>query len=103
MRPAVTLSLASSYIWVEGMVAGRGWIAIGLVIFSRWRPRLALFGALLFGAIEALIPRVLATGADVPIYTLMMLPYLGYPGGAGRCQSVQSSRFGGTGESGHAV
>jgi simple sugar transport system permease protein len=37
---------------------------------------LALFGALLFGAIEALIPRVQATGADVPIYGLMMLPYL---------------------------
>ncbi len=70
------LTLASSYIWVEGMVAGRGWIAIGLVIFSRWHPRLALLGALLFGAIEALIPRIQATGADVPIYTLMMLPYL---------------------------
>ena len=70
------LTLASSYIWVEGMVAGRGWIAIGLVIFSRWRPKLALVGAVLFGAIEALIPRVQATGADVPIYMLMMLPYL---------------------------
>ena len=70
------LTLASSYIWVEGMVAGRGWIAIGLVIFSRWRPRMALYGALLFGAIEALIPRIQATGADVPIYSLMMLPYL---------------------------
>ena len=70
------LTLASSYIWVEGMIAGRGWIAIGLVIFARWRPKVALLGALLFGAIEALIPRVLATGIDVPIYTLMMLPYL---------------------------
>ena len=70
------LTLASSYIWVEGMISGRGWIAIGLVIFSRWRPKMALLGALLFGAIEALIPRVLATGADVPVYTLMMLPYL---------------------------
>ena len=70
------LALASSYIWVEGMIAGRGWIAIGLVIFARWQPKLALVGALLFGAIEALIPRVQATGADVPIYMLMMLPYL---------------------------
>ena len=70
------LTLASSYIWVEGMIAGRGWIAIGLVIFARWRPKLALVGAVLFGAIEALIPRVQATGADVPIYALMMLPYL---------------------------
>jgi len=70
------LALASSYIWIDGMIAGRGWIAIGLVIFARWRPKLALIGALLFGAIEALIPRVQATGADVPIYILMMLPYL---------------------------
>ncbi|MGI9303775.1 MAG: ABC transporter permease [Gammaproteobacteria bacterium] len=70
------LALASSYIWVEGMIAGRGWIAVGLVIFARWQPKLALVGALLFGAIEALIPRVQATGADVPIYIMMMLPYL---------------------------
>ena len=70
------LTLASSYIWVDGMIAGRGWIAIGLVIFARWRPKTAVFGALLFGAIEALIPRIQATGADVPVYTLMMLPYL---------------------------
>ena len=70
------LSLASSQIWVEGMVAGRGWIAIGLVIFARWRPGLAVMGAVLFGAIEALVPRVQATGADVPIYLMMMLPYL---------------------------
>ena len=70
------LALASSFIWVEGMVAGRGWIAIGLVIFARWNPRQAKLGALLFGAIEALIPRVQATGMDVPIYLMMMLPYL---------------------------
>jgi len=45
------LSLASSYIWVDGMIGGRGWIAVGLGIFARWRPGLALIGALLFGAI----------------------------------------------------
>tara|TARA_B100000676_G_C17858257_1_gene721931 strand:- start:44 stop:967 length:924 start_codon:yes stop_codon:yes gene_type:complete len=70
------LALASSFIWVEGMIAGRGWIAIGLVIFARWNPRQAILGALLFGAVEALIPRVQATGMDVPIYLMMMLPYL---------------------------
>ena len=70
------LALASSFIWVEGMIAGRGGIAIGLVIFARWNPRQAILGALLFGAIEALIPRVQATGMDVPIYLMMMLPYL---------------------------
>jgi simple sugar transport system permease protein len=70
------LALASSFVWVEGMIAGRGWIAIGLVIFARWNPRHAIVGALLFGAVEALIPRVQATGVDVPIYLMMMLPYL---------------------------
>ena len=70
------LALASSFIWVEGMIAGRGWIAIGLVIFARWNPRQAILGALLFGAVEALIPRVQATGMDVPNYLMMMLPYL---------------------------
>jgi simple sugar transport system permease protein len=58
------------------MIAGRGWIAIGLVIFARWNPKYAIVGALLFGAIEALIPRVQATGADVPIYLMMMMPYI---------------------------
>ena len=70
------LALASSFIWVEGMIAGRGWIAIGLVIFARWNPRQAILGAILFGAVEALIPRVQVTGMDVPIYLMMMLPYL---------------------------
>jgi ABC-type uncharacterized transport system permease subunit len=70
------LSLAESHIWIEGMVAGRGWIAIALVIFSSWRPGRAVIGALLFGSVEAVIPRIQATGADVPIFLLMMLPYV---------------------------
>jgi len=70
------LALVSSQVWVEGMTQGRGWIAVGLVIFARWRPGLALAGALLFGAIEAIVPRVQAVGADVPVYLMTMLPYL---------------------------
>lgn len=70
------LSLGAARIWVEGMVAGRGWIAIGLVIFARWSPWRATLGALLFGGMDALIPRVQATGADVPVFLMMMLPYL---------------------------
>lgn len=70
------LSLAAARIWVEGMVAGRGWIAIALVIFARWRPGRAAVGALLFGGMDALIPRVQAIGADVPIFLMMMLPYV---------------------------
>ena len=70
------LSIASSKVWVEEMIAGRGWIAVALVIFAQWHPLRALVGALVFGATEALIPRLLATGADVPIYLMMMLPYV---------------------------
>ena len=70
------LSVVSSQVWVEGMVAGRGWIAIGLVLFVRWSPVRAIFGALLFGGASALTPRLLATGANVPVYLMMMLPYL---------------------------
>lgn len=70
------LSLAASHLWVEGMVAGRGWIAIALVIFAGWRPFHAVFGAVLFGGIEAFIPRIQATGADIPVFPLMMLPYV---------------------------
>ncbi len=70
------LALAASKIWVEDMTHGRGWIAIALVIFARWRPGRAVLGALLFGGIEALIPRIQAVGLPVPQYLLLMMPYL---------------------------
>jgi simple sugar transport system permease protein len=70
------LSVAASQVWVEGMVAGRGWIAVALVIFARWEPRRALLGAVIFGGADALVPRLQAIGADVPTYFMMMLPYL---------------------------
>lgn len=70
------LSTATSHVWVEGMVASRGWIAVALVIFARWNPLRALWGALLFGSADALIPRLQAIGADIPVYLAMTLPYL---------------------------
>ena len=71
------LSVAQMGLFVENMVAGRGWIAIGLVIFARWRPSLALAGALLFGVADALQFRLQALGfAAVPYEFLLMLPYL---------------------------
>ncbi len=69
------LSVVASQVWVENMVVGRGWVAIGLVIFARWNPLRAILGALVFGGADALLPRLLATGADVPSYIMMMLPY----------------------------
>ncbi|GJE29418.1 ABC transporter permease [Methylobacterium organophilum] len=70
------LSVGIARIWVEGMTGGRGWIAVALVIFARWQPWRALAGALLFGAIEALIPRIAAVGIQVPQYFIAMIPYL---------------------------
>ncbi len=70
------LAAATSHVWVEGMVASRGWIAVALVIFARWNPVRALWGALLFGSADALIPRLQAIGADIPVYLAMTLPYL---------------------------
>jgi simple sugar transport system permease protein len=72
----VPLVLASAKIWVDEMTNGRGWIAIALVIFAGWQPYRALLGALIFGGIEALIPRVLASGAVLPQYFVLMTPYV---------------------------
>lgn len=69
------LTVVVAKIWVDDMAGGRGWIAIALVIFARWHPWRALAGALLFGSIEALIPRVAAAGIEVPQYFMLMLPY----------------------------
>ncbi|OWU78048.1 hypothetical protein ATO3_02955 [Marinibacterium profundimaris] len=69
------LSVGGSNIWTEGMVAGRGWIALALVVFAQWSPLRAIFGAALFGGAEALIPRLQAMGVEVPVYLLSMLPY----------------------------
>lgn len=69
------LSAVSSRVWVDGMIGGRGWIAVALVVFARWSPGRAVLGALLFGAADALLPRLLAVGADVPISLMSMLPF----------------------------
>jgi simple sugar transport system permease protein len=63
-------------VWIPDLSGGRGWIAVALVIFARWRPWRALLGALLFGCIESLIPRIAAAGIQAPQYFMMMLPYI---------------------------
>jgi simple sugar transport system permease protein len=61
----------------EGVTAGRGWIAVALVIFARWRPSLALVGALLFGMADALQYRLQALEVTgIPYEWLLMLPYI---------------------------
>jgi len=69
------ISVVSTKLWIAGMTGGRGWIAVGLVIFARWSPWKALMGALLFGCIEALIPQLAAAGVQLPQYFVMMTPY----------------------------
>ena len=70
------LSVALTLTWAEGMTAGRGFIAIALVIFARWNPLWAVVGALLFGGAEALQLQLQAAGADVSPFLMNMVPYL---------------------------
>jgi simple sugar transport system permease protein len=70
------LSLSLTLTWAEYMTAGRGFIAIALVIFSRWRPLRVVLGALLFGAAEALELQLQAKGVALSPFLLEMLPYL---------------------------
>lgn len=70
------LVLAYSPSWIEGMTAGRGWIAIALIIFARWSPLRALLCTCLFGALDALGFRIQLVGTEIPSYFLKMIPYL---------------------------
>ena len=70
------MSLAYTKMWAELMVAGRGWIAVALVIFSIWNPARAVLGAYLFGGVEAFQLRLQAAGTTIPAPILMMLPYV---------------------------
>ncbi|MCC7352209.1 MAG: ABC transporter permease [Anaerolineae bacterium] len=76
-----SLSLAITPGWIEGMTAGQGWIAVGLVIFAGWNPLRAAFGSYLFGAIRRL-PLDLQGIPSLPLfrnpnlgYFMNMLPY----------------------------
>jgi simple sugar transport system permease protein len=70
------LSLAYSNTFVEGMSAGRGFIALAIVVFGRWRPLGIVAGALLFGAASAAQFQLQAAGVAVPYHLLLMLPYV---------------------------
>ncbi len=71
------LSLAYTSMWIENMSAGRGWIAIALVIFSAWEPFKAMLGSYLFGGVMAVQLRIQASGvAAVSANILLMLPYI---------------------------
>ena len=69
------LSLVQTPMWVEGMSAGKGWIALALVVFGTWKPTRVVLGAYLFGGVTQF--QLFAQGFGLPIPTefLSMLPY----------------------------
>lgn len=70
------LSTIYTPLWVEGMVAGKGWIALALTTFATWRPARVLLGAYLFGGVTMLQFHLQATGVEVPSQFLSMMPYI---------------------------
>lgn len=70
------LSMAYTPLWVQEMTAGRGWIALALVVFAAWRPAWALVGAYIFGAATVLQLHAQAAQLGVPSQALSAVPYL---------------------------
>jgi general nucleoside transport system permease protein len=70
------ISTAYTPLWVEGMVAGKGWIALALTTFATWRPARVLLGAYLFGGVTMLQFHLQGMGVEVPSQFLTMLPYI---------------------------
>jgi simple sugar transport system permease protein len=70
------LAIIYTPLWVEGMVAGKGWIALALTTFATWRPARVLLGAYLFGGVTMLQFHLQAAGVQVASQWLTMLPYL---------------------------
>jgi simple sugar transport system permease protein len=70
------LSVVYTPLWVEGMVAGKGWIALALTTFATWRPARVLLGAYLFGGVTMLQFHLQGIGFDVAPQFLTMLPYV---------------------------
>ena len=70
------ISVVYTPLWVEGMVAGKGWIALALTTFATWRPARILLGAYLFGGVTMLQFHLQGLGVQVPSQWLSALPYL---------------------------
>lgn len=70
------ISLAELGLFFEGMTAGRGWIAIAIVIFGAWSPIRILAGALIFGVIDSLALHVMVVAPQIPFQLLLTLPYV---------------------------
>ena len=71
------MSLFYSPLWSQDLIAGRGWIALALVVFAAWRPIWLLVGAYLFGGVTYLSLYLQGAGVGVPSAIVSMLPYIG--------------------------
>jgi general nucleoside transport system permease protein len=71
------MSVVYTPMWVEGMVGGRGWIALALTTFATWRPGRVLLGSLLFGGVTIMQFHLQGMGIAIPSQFLAMLPYIG--------------------------
>ncbi len=83
MAGGALCGLAGAYVstvytplWVENMIAGKGWIALALTTFATWRPARVLLGAYLFGGVTMLQFHLQGIGVEVPSQFLSMMPYL---------------------------
>jgi simple sugar transport system permease protein len=70
------VSVIYTPLWVEGMIAGKGWIALALTTFATWRPARVLLGAYLFGGVTMLQFHLQSQGVEIPSQFLSMLPYV---------------------------
>jgi general nucleoside transport system permease protein len=70
------ISVIYTPLWVEGMIAGKGWIALALTTFATWRPARVLLGAYLFGGVTMLQFHLQGQGVQIASQLLTMLPYL---------------------------
>jgi ABC-type uncharacterized transport system permease subunit len=70
------LSLVQTPMWVEGMTAGKGWIALALVVFGTWKPLRVVLGAYLFGGVTVMQLFAQGFGFAIPSEFLSMLPYV---------------------------
>jgi simple sugar transport system permease protein len=70
------ISVVYTPLWVEGMITGKGWIALALTTFATWRPARVLLGAYLFGGVTMLQFQLQGEGVQIASQWLSMLPYL---------------------------
>ena len=70
------MSICYAPMWQEGMTAGRGWIALALVVFATWKPGRILIGAYIFGGVTILQMNLQAFGLRLPAQFFNMAPYI---------------------------